>query len=300
MIEVKNVTKKFGKFVAIENLSFKVNKGSVYGLVGYNGAGKTTLLKTAAGIYRTEKGTVNVDGTDVFDSAEVKQKIFFVPDDLYFEAYSTIEKMGKFYAGYYPKFDFNTLDKLCKVFGLDKTAKISSFSKGMQRQAELVLAISSKCEVLLFDESFDGLDPAKRSLVNNMIIEYVAETDSSVIISSHNLHELTDICDHIGLINGKRIVLDCSVDEMSASRCKFRMVFSEEKNEEDFAGIPYKKLVKDGRIITISMVGDTEENEALLKGMLKPILIDCFPQTLEEIFLDEMEGTDYDFKEIFG
>lgn len=300
MIKVNNVTKRFGKFTAIEKLSFSVQKGSVYGLVGYNGAGKTTLLKTAAGIYKPENGEITVGGINVFDSAETKRKMFFVPDDLYFESYSTIEKMAKFYAGYYPNFDFVTLEKLCGVFGLDKTAKINSFSKGMQRQAELILAISSKCEVLLFDESFDGLDPAKRSLVNNMIIEYVAETNSSVIISSHNLHELTDICDHIGLINGKRIVMDCSVDEMSASRCKFRMVFAEEKSEDDFAGIPYKKFEKDGRIITVSMIGDTEENEALLKGMLKPILIDRFPQSLEEIFLDEMEGTDYDFKEIFG
>ena len=300
MIRVNGVTKKFGKFTAVEKLSFNVENGSVYGIVGYNGAGKTTILKTAAGIYKPESGMITVDGIDVFDSAEIKKNIFFVPDELYFEPQSTIFKMAKFYAGYYPNFDFDTLKKLCGVFGLDRDTKISSFSKGMQRQAELILAISSKCGILLFDESFDGLDPAKRSLVNNMIIEYVAETNSSVIISSHNLHELTDICDHIGLINGKRIVLDCSVDEMSASRCKFRLIFSDEKTEDDFAGIPYKKFYKDGRIITVSMAGDAKENEALLKGMLKPLLIESFPQSLEEIFLDEMEGTDYDFKEIFG
>lgn len=300
MIKISGVTKKFSDFTAVEKLSFNVESGSVYGLVGYNGAGKTTLLKTAAGIYKPESGQITVDGIDVFDSAQVKRNMFFVPDDLYFEPHSSIDKMAKFYAGYYPNFDFDTLKKLCDVFGLDINAKIASFSKGMQRQAELILAISSKCGVLLFDESFDGLDPAKRSLVNNMIIEYVAETGSSVIISSHNLHELTDICDHIGLINGKRIVLDCSVDEMSASRCKFRLIFSEEKTEDDFAGIPYKKFFKDGRIITVSMTGDAEENEALLKGMLNPLVIESFPQSLEEIFLDEMEGTDYDFKEIFG
>ena len=132
-----------------------------------------------------------------------------------------------------------------------------------------------------------------------MIIEYVAETDCSVIISSHNLHELTDICDHIGLINGKKIVLDCSVDDISASRCKFRLIFNEDKTKEDFKDINYKKFSKDGKIITLSMVGDPDENEAILKK-LNPLLIEKFPQTLEEIFLDEMEGTDYDFKEIFG
>ena len=299
MIEVNNVTKKFGKFAAIENLSFKVDKGSIYGLVGYNGAGKTTLLKTICGVYKADGGKVLIDGVDSFDSAEAKSRLVFAPDDLYFEPYSTIEKMGKFYAGYYPNFSFTTLEKLCKVFGLDKSGKINSFSKGMQRQAELILAISSRPEIILFDESFDGLDPQKRSLVNNMIIEYVAETDCSVIISSHNLHELTDICEHIGLINGKKIVLDCSVDDISASRCKFRLIFNEDKTKEDFKDINYKKFSKDGKIITLSMAGDPDENEAILKK-LNPLLIEKFPQTLEEIFLDEMEGTDYDFKEIFG
>lgn len=299
MIEIKGVTKKFGDFAAIENLSFKVDKGSVYGLVGYNGAGKTTLLKTIMGIYKADEGSITVDGVETYDSAEVKQKMFFAPDDLYFEAYSTINKMAKFYSGYYPDFSFETLEKLCEVFGLDKDKRLNSFSKGMQRQAELILAISSRPEIILFDENFDGLDPAKRNLVNKMIIEYVAETDCSVIISSHNLHELTDICDHIGLINGKKIVLDCSVDDISASRCKFRLVFAEEKTEADFKDIPYKKFAKDGKIITLSMAVDADEGEEVLKKF-NPLMIEKFPQTLEEIFLDEMEGADYDFKEIFG
>lgn len=299
MIEIKGVTKKFGSFTAIENLSLKVDNGSVYGLVGYNGAGKTTLLKTIMGIYKADEGSITVDGVETFDSPDIKKKMFFAPDDLYFEPYSTIYKMAKFYSGYYPEFSFDTLEKLCKVFGLDKDKRINSFSKGMQRQAELILAISSKPEIILFDENFDGLDPAKRNLFNKMIIEYVAETNSSVIISSHNLHELTDICDHIGLINGKRIVLDCSVDDISASRCKFRLVFQDEKTEDDFKDIPYKKFNKDGRIITLSMTVDAEEGEEILRK-LNPLMIEKFPQTLEEIFLDEMEGSDYDFKEIFG
>ena len=299
MIEIKGVTKKFGSFTAIENLSLKVDNGSVYGLVGYNGAGKTTLLKTIMGIYKADEGSITVDGVETFDSPDIKKKMFFAPDDLYFEPYSTINKMAKFYSGYYPEFSFDTLEKLCKVFGLDKDKRINSFSKGMQRQAELILAISSKPEIILFDENFDGLDPAKRNLFNKMIIEYVAETNSSVIISSHNLHELTDICDHIGLINGKRIVLDCSVDDISASRCKFRLVFQDEKTEDDFKDIPYKKFNKDGRIITLSMTVDAEEGEEILRK-LNPLMIEKFPQTLEEIFLDEMEDSDYDFKEIFG
>lgn len=299
MVSVDRVTKKFGNFVAIENLSFKVDKGSIYGLVGFNGAGKTTLLKTIAGVYKADSGDVTVGGFKIYDSEELRQKMFYVPDDIFFEPFSSIEKMGKFYKGYYPDFSFETLDKLCGIFGLDKKARLNSFSKGMQRQAEMILGMSTKPELLLLDESFDGLDPAKRNLMNNMLIEYVTETGCSVIISSHNLSELTDICDHIALINGKKIVLDCSVDDISASRCKFRLVFNEEKNESDFSEFEIKKFTKEGRIITLSVSGNPEENEKKLNDM-KPLLIEKFPLRLEEIFLEEMEGADYDFKEIFG
>lgn len=299
MIEIREVAKKYGKFTAVDKLSMTVDKGSVYGLVGYNGAGKTTLLKTVAGIYRADGGSVTVDGVDVFDSADVKRRMFYVPDDLYFNYNSSIEKMAKFYAGYYPKFSFETLDKLCGVFKLDKTARINSFSKGMQRQAAIILGMSTLPEILLLDESFDGLDPAKRSLMNNMLIEYAADRECSIIVSSHNLHELTDICDHIALINGKRIVLDCSVDDISASRCKFRVVFADEKSREDFADFDIKRFDKDGKIVTLSLGGDPEENEKKLNAM-SPLLVEKYPLTLEEIFLEEMEDTDYDFKEIFG
>ena len=299
MIEIREVTKKYGKFTAVDKLSMTVDKGSVYGLVGYNGAGKTTLLKTVAGIYRADGGSVTVDGVDVFDSADVKRRMFYVPDDLYFNYNSSIEKMAKFYAGYYPKFSFETLDKLCGVFKLDKTARINSFSKGMQRQAAMILGMSTLPEILLLDESFDGLDPAKRSLMNNMLIEYAADRECSIIVSSHNLHELTDICDHIALLNGKRIVLDCSVDDISASRCKFRVVFADEKSREDFADFDIKRFDKDGKIVTLSLGGDPEENEKKLNAM-SPLLVEKYPLTLEEIFLEEMEDTDYDFKEIFG
>ena len=299
MIEIREVTKKYGKFTAVDKLSMTVDKGSVYGLVGYNGAGKTTLLKTVAGIYRADGGSVTVDGVDVFDSADVKRRMFYVPDDLYFNYNSSIEKMAKFYAGYYHKFSFETLDKLCGVFKLDKTARINSFSKGMQRQAAMILGMSTLPEILLLDESFDGLDPAKRSLMNNMLIEYAADRECSIIVSSHNLHELTDICDHIALINGKRIVLDCSVDDISASRCKFRVVFADEKSREDFAAFDIKRFDKDGKIVTLSLGGDPEENEKKLNAM-SPLLVEKYPLTLEEIFLEEMEDTDYDFKEIFG
>lgn len=299
MIEVKNVTKKFGDFTAIEELSFTVNKGSIYGLVGYNGAGKTTLLKTACGVYKADAGEVLIDGKNTFTCAAVRQKLFYVPDDIYFEPYSTIKKTADFYNGFYPHFNYSMLDKLCDIFKLNKNAKLNSFSKGMQRQAEMILGISTTPEYLFLDESFDGLDPAKRNIMNSMIIDYTAEKNASVIISSHNLHEITDICDHVGLINGKHIALDCSVDDISTDRCKFRLVFSEDKAQEDFKAFDIKKFKSDGKIITLSLKGNEDENEQKLRAM-KPLLIEKFPLTLEEIFLEEMEDSDYDFREIFS
>ncbi len=299
MIELKSVTKKFGDFTAVENLSFKVDKASVYGLVGYNGAGKTTVLKTVAGVYRPDGGEVLIDGENVFDSARQKAKIFYVPDDLYFEPYASLYDMAKFYSGYYKGFSFETFDKLINVFGLDKKARINSFSKGMQRQGELVLGMSTNPKILLLDESFDGLDPSKRNLMNNMVMEYMAERECSVIVSSHNLHELAGICDRIALIGGKKLVMDCNVDDISASRAKFRVVFEDEKTQADFIAINHKNFKKDGKIITFVVEGNFDEAEHKLNAM-KPLLIEKYPLSLEEIFLAEMEGSDYDFKEIFG
>ncbi|HOU10083.1 MAG TPA: ABC transporter ATP-binding protein [Clostridiales bacterium] len=301
MIEVIQMTKKYGTFTALSDVSFRVGKGSVYGLVGYNGAGKTTLLKTLAGVFKPDGGEVRIFGQHVFDNPFVKQKLFYVPDDLYFQPYANMDKMARFYRGYYPGFDMKTFAKLAEVFGLDTTKRINGFSKGMQRQAEMVLGLSTFPEVLLLDESFDGLDPAKRNMAKNLLMEYASGRDCCVVISSHNLHELGDMCDHIGLINGKKIVLDAAVDELSGSRSKFRAVFGGDISREDFeaAGIEVKRFAKDGKIITLSAGGSAQAIEERLRT-LSPLLIEKQPLTLEEIFLEEMEGSDYDFSQIFG
>ncbi len=298
MIEINNVTKKFGDFTAIENMSFQVSNGSVYGLVGYNGAGKTTLLKTIADVYRADGGTITIDGQEIKDSKEQKEKIFYVPDDLYFVANSTMEKMAKFYAGFYPTFNFETFEKLTKVFGLNPKKRLNGFSKGMQRQAEMVLAMSARPRVLLLDESFDGLDPSKRALMRDLIIEYAGDTDACVIISSHNLHELENMCDHVGLISGKNLVINASVDDMSASICKFRIIFNDKRDKEDFESFDVRSFKRDGKIITMTIAGDYEENERKLSDMA-PLLLEKYPLTLEEIFLNEMEDKSYDLTEIF-
>lgn len=299
MVDVINVTKKFGSFTALSELSFHVDRASVYGLVGYNGAGKTTLLKTIAGVYKPEGGEVRIEGEPVYENAKMKQRLFYVPDELYFQPYANMEKMARFYKGYYPKFSDTTFNNLTALFGLDKTKRLNSFSKGMQRQAEMVLGMSTHPEVLLLDESFDGLDPAKRNMAKKLLLEYMAEKECAIIISSHNLHELGDLCDHIGLINGQRIVLDCAVDEMSGSRSKFRVVFDRDVEEKDFEGLDIRRFSKDGKIVTLTAHGDSDELEEKLRTM-SPILLETFPLTLEEIFLEEMEGTDYDLTKIFA
>lgn len=299
MVDVIKITKKFGSFTALSELSFHVEKASIYGLVGYNGAGKTTLLKTIAGVYKPEGGEVKILGENIFENAKMKQRLFYVPDDLYFQPYASMEKMARFYKGYYPKFNETTFNNLTGLFGLDKTKRLNSFSKGMQRQAEMVLGMATHPEVLLLDESFDGLDPAKRNMAKKLLQEYMKEKECAIIVSSHNLHELGDICDHIGLINGQKIVLDRAVDEISGSRSKFRVVFDREVNRADFEGLELKHFTQDGKIVTLSAKGDSAELEEKLRAM-NPVLLETFPLSLEEIFLEEMEGTGYDLTKIFA
>lgn len=299
LIEAVSVTKKFGDFTAIENLSLTVPKGSIYGLVGYNGAGKTTLLKTVAGVYRPEGGKVLIDGEPVFENEKKKQRLFYVPDDIYFKPYTTMRKMAAFYKGYYPNFSYDTFEKVTSLFGLDPTKRINGFSKGMQRQAEVVLAMSTMPDTLLLDESFDGLDPQKRTVVKELLYDYMRQKDVAILISSHNLHELQDLCDYVGLINGKRIVLNGSVKDLSKGKAKYRLVFDRPVTEQDFFSIPHKRLNIDGSIVTLMALGQPEDAYARLKEM-SPLLIEETVLTLEEIFLDEMEAEGHEAKKIFG
>lgn len=300
MIEVQGVTKKFGDFTAISDIRFTVGDGSLYGLIGYNGAGKTTLLKTITGVYKAESGKVLLDGEDAFDNEKMKQHMFYVPDEIYFQPYANMEKMAKFYNGYYPDFSFDTFRKLAEVFSLDTKARLNGFSKGMQRQAEIVLGFATQPDFMLFDETFDGLDPAKRALIKDLIHEYMQEKQASIIVSSHDLHELEGLCDHFGLINGKKLVMDSSISELSENRAKFRLVFQNDVTEDDLKrhGIDVKSFKRDGKMLIITTKGDEKETARKLEE-LAPAVVESMPLTLEEVFLDEMEGTDYDFAEIF-
>lgn len=298
MIEFKHVTKKFDDFTAVEDISFKVEPSSIYGLIGYNGAGKTTLLKTAAGIYRPENGEVLMDGQNTFNNNDIRKLMFYIPDDLYFPMNSTPRSMAKFYADYYPNFSFKTFDNLIELFGLDKKKKIRGFSKGMQRQTEIVLALASKPQFLLLDETFDGLDPQKREITKKLFVEYIAEKEASIIISSHNLVELSNLCDNAGLINGKHLTMDCSVYDISQNYSKLRLIFDRDVTPEDFKDIKYKSLDIDGKIVMMVFEGDATEEKQKLNALL-PVAIDEYQLTMEEVFLNEMEDKKYDITKVF-
>lgn len=298
MIEFKNIQKKFGDFTAVEGISFVVEPSSIYGLIGYNGAGKTTLLKTAAGIYKPQTGEVLMGGENTFDNNTVRKEMFYIPDDLYFPMNATPRSMAKFYADYYPNFSFKTFENLIELFGLPEKKRIRGFSKGMQRQTEIVLALASKPKYLLLDETFDGLDPQKRDITKKLFVEYIAENEASIIISSHNLTELSNLCDHAGLINGKHLTMDCSVYDISQNYAKFRLIFDRDIKEEDFRGIKYRSLDIDGKIATIVFEGNSVEEKQKLNALL-PVAVDEYKLTLEEVFLNEMEDKKYDITKIF-
>lgn len=246
MIEVKGVTKKFGGFTAVEDISFMVEDSSIYGLIGYNGAGKTTLLKTAAGIYKPDSGKVLLDGENSYDNGAVREKLFYIPDDMYFVTNSTVESMAKFYKGMYSSFDEELFDRILALFSLNKRARLRSFSKGMKRQAEIAFALASRPDFMLLDEVFDGLDPQKKETCKNLFLEYIAESKCSIIISSHSLSDLSGICDHVGLVNGKKLTFSCSIDDIPTVNRKFRIIFSAPVEKEVLEALPVKKLQVQG------------------------------------------------------
>lgn len=300
MIEIKNVTKSFGDFTAIEDISFNVQDSSIYGLIGFNGAGKTTLLKSAAGIYRTDAGKVLLDGENAYDNGEIRQKLFYVPDDMYFIPGATVQGMARFYAGMYSEFDGALFERILQMFKLEKSAKLRSFSKGMKRQTEIAFALATRPRFMLLDEIFDGLDPHKREICKHLFLEYIADTQCAVLISSHNLSELSDLCDHVGLINGKRLAMNCCVDDIPAENKKFRVIFSEAVGEAVFADLPVGKLNLTNKVAVFTVGG--AQNLATVEAALQQLPVhsaDAAPMTLEEVFLNEMEDGEYDVGKIF-
>ena len=224
MLEIKNVTKKFGDFTALENLSMTIPKGAVYGLVGPNGAGKSTIIRHITGVYRPDAGEITLEGQPVYENPDVKVRIGYIPDEIFYFPSATLEEMHKFYKGIYPDFDEDLYLRLFEVFKLPRKGQLRRFSKGMQKQAAFHLTICCRPDVMVLDEPVDGLDPVMRRQVWSLILSDVAQRGTTVLISSHNLRELEDICDHVGIMDHGKMLLERSLADMQGNIVKLQLV----------------------------------------------------------------------------
>ena len=291
MIELKNVTKTFGDFTALDHLTMMVPKGSVYGLVGPNGAGKSTAIRHITGVYTPNSGEIILNGEEIYENTELKGKIGYIPDDVFYFPSATLEDMRKFYRGLYPKFDDKLFDKLYEIFNLPPKSPIRRFSKGMQKQAAFHLAICCRPEVLILDEPVDGLDPVMRRQVMSMILSDVAEYGTTVLISSHNLRELEDVCDHVGIMDHGKMLLERSLADMQGNTVKLQLVGQVPEN----LNILHES--HSGRLSTYIIRGTAQEVIDKV-SLLNPAYFDVLPLSLEEIFIYELGGVNYEVKNI--
>ena len=291
MIELKNVTKSFGKFKALDDLTMTVPKGSVYGLVGPNGAGKSTAIRLMTGIYRPDSGSVTLEGMPIYETPANKVRMGYIPDDIFYFPSASMEEMRSFYKGIYPQFDDALYEKLFEVFQLPKKSPIRRFSKGMQKQAAFHLSICTRPEMLILDEPVDGLDPVMRRQVWSLILSDVASFGTTVLISSHNLRELEDICDHVGIMDHGKMLLERSLADMQGMTHKLQLV----GDVPD--GLEVLHESQTGRLKTLVVRGDAKEI-TLKVSASAPVYFDVLPLSLEEIFIYELGGVNYEVKNI--
>ena len=294
MIRAAGITKKFGSFTALDEVTCNIMDGCVYGLVGSNGAGKSTFLRVLAGIYKPDEGVAYFDDEPVYENPSVKEQISFVADELYFLTGSNMKKMALMYKRLYDNFDMDRFNELTRIFGLDPDKNIANFSKGMRRQASIILTLSTRAKYMFFDETFDGLDPVMRNLVKKLICDDVAEKGSTVIITSHSLRELEAICDHLALLHKGGLVLDSDVLEMKTTQFKVQVAFEEKFNESKFWDMNITRYRQEGSVANMIVNGDREEMIKRFRDM-NPIILDILPLTLEEVFTYEMEALGYEF-----
>ena len=296
MIEVRDAVKKFDGFAALDGTTLTVPAGSVYGLVGPNGAGKSTLIRHLTGIYRQDSGEVTIGGEQVWENAALKARIAAIPDDWYFFMQSTVRDMMRFYKGFYPSFSMERYEKLKEVFNIDEKRAIRRLSKGMQKQVAFWLALSCMPDYLVLDEPVDGLDPVMRRQVWSLVMGDVAQRGTTVLVSSHNLRELEDVCDHVGIMDHGRVLLERSLAQLQDNMVKLQVVFRDGVNEVP-PELPVLHASRVGRIHTLIMRMNAEEATARLSAY-DPLLVDAVPLTLEEIFIYELGGADYAVKDI--
>ena len=297
MIQVERLTKKFQTYTALNQISVSVQPGSVFGLVGSNGAGKSTLLRTIAGIYKPDSGTVAIDGTPIFEHPNVKNDIFFISDFPYFIPQSNMKEMAKFYASMYSNWSHERYRELCSLFPIEEKMKISSMSKGMQRQVALICALSTQPKVMLMDEIFDGLDPVMRQLLKKLLAREVSERNITVMIASHNLRELEDVCDHVGLLHQGGVVFEQELDGLKLNLHKLQAVFKPMISMDVFSDLDILKFDMKGSLINMVIRGDKGVISRRIEA-LKPVYFEMLPLTLEEVFISEMEVSGYDIDKI--
>ncbi len=289
MIQIENVSKKLDTKVVLDKLDWRIADSKVHGLVGPNGSGKSTLLRLIAGIYQADQGSITIESQPVFENPDIKANIMYVADDPFFLHQSTLNDMRDFYQTFYPSFNNDIYDSLLKLFLLDANAKITTFSKGMRRQAALILAFATTPKYLLLDEAFDGLDPVMRLSLKRIISDEIINKQMTVIISSHNIRELEDICDEIVLIQNGIINLGGVVDELHKAFHKYQMAFSEVVNESLFSNISYADIMINSKFVTL--ITQKDNSQELQK--LNPLLLEEVAMNLEEIFVYQMKEHGY-------
>ena len=300
MIKTEKLCKKFGSIQAVDCISLTIDDNSIFGLAGTNGAGKSTFLRMLSGVLKPDSGKIEVDEAAVYENPKIKEEIFFLPDTSYFFQNATIEDMADFYSAYYPRYDRKRMTKLLGKISLDSKRKISTFSKGMKRQAGLILGICAGTRYLFCDETFDGLDPVMRQAAKSLLAYEVANRTFTPIIASHNLRELEDICDHVGLLHKGGVLLSKDVEEMKENMHKVQCVIPAARDEEALLA-ELQVLQYEKRLSLLTMVVRGEQEEIMKKIQEKhPLFAEALPLTLEEIFISETEVAGYDIKKLFA
>lgn len=297
MIQVKNVSKYFDDFKVLDDFSLNVKKGTIYGLVGPNGAGKTTIINHINGVLKPDDGEIYIDGERVYENNKIKESVLSIADDWFYYSTYTIKQMAHFYRDIYPSFNMERYEAIKDIFKIDEKRQIRKLSKGMKKQVAFWLTLSAMPSVLILDEPLDGLDPVMRKQVLNLVIADVTDREMTVLVSSHNLRELEDICDWVGIIHKGKMIIEKPLDDLKGSVHKYQMVIDEgcAKKLEENADVLH--ISKTGSVYNVIMRGDAQETHSNMKE-LSPLLCERISLTLEEVFIYELGGLGYDFKSI--
>ena len=297
MIKADNLTKRFQGVTAVDHIHAEIQDGTVFGLIGTNGAGKSTFLRMAAGILKPDEGTITLDGEAVFEDIRVKARCFYIPDEPYFLGNGTPDDMKTFYQGIYPNFDTDRFGKLLKSFELDGRRKIQTFSKGMKKQLAVLLGICAGTDYLFCDETFDGLDPVMRQTVKSLFANDIEERHLTPVIASHNLRELEDICDHVGLLHRGGMLLSKDLDDMKMNIHKIQCVLPAGLDRTNLQDLDIMTTEQRGSLLTLTVRGQREEIQARMQSY-HPVFFEMIPLSLEEIFISETEVAGYDIKKL--